>query len=463
LAVDGNLDDWPTGGSTSLEEGNATFFQGSHASTSDLSAQIWSQWDTNYLYFAFHLRDDVLVTDSTDVWRDDEVELALDGLHNGASNGSDDHQFTVNPDYRVTDYGTPISTLAVGIQRTAEGWNLEVALPKATINAGDLVANKTLGVTFGLHDDDDGGNWDTYMIWEGNNVQTGIFGDLVLTNPSPPTPTPTGTRLPTATHTRTSTPTWTPTATHVPTWTPTPTDRPTWTPTNTPQAILHLFYVPSIAWAEPVPVLPPQAPSLHTIANMDGDGSYPVTWSNAVLATNYNLQEATNSVFVAPSTLYVGTGTVFQVNDHGPTRYFYRVKAVNSSGESGWSNVESVDVVWEREPNNVFTEANGPILSDVIYYGLFPGSGDLNDYYAFDVSAPHSVEVWLTSIGSGHNYDILLRDDIGQIPGAYSGNLGNANEHIFVPALAMGRYYIRVINRSESSSQQPYQVRVVYE
>lgn len=199
LTVDGNLGDWPVGGNAYLDYHNATYFQGIAVGAADLSTYMWSQWDANTLYFAFQLYDDAVVVDSPQVWHDDEVELALDGWHDGANFHADDHQFTFNPDGRVTDYGQPLTTLTVGITRTQQGWNLEVAIPKAVLNAGNLTANKLLGVTFGLHDDDDGGAWDTYLIWEGSSTQTGTFGDLTLLDTVLPVPTATPTPLPTPT------------------------------------------------------------------------------------------------------------------------------------------------------------------------------------------------------------------------------------------------------------------------
>ncbi|MGC8837646.1 MAG: hypothetical protein ACP5UM_04430, partial [Anaerolineae bacterium] len=74
--------------------------------------------------------------------------------------------------------------------------------------------------TWGLHDDDDGGVWDSYLVWEGRNTNTSdaTYGHLFLTGsaswatPTPgPTPTATPTRTPTATSGPTATPTATPT------------------------------------------------------------------------------------------------------------------------------------------------------------------------------------------------------------------------------------------------------------
>jgi cell division septation protein DedD len=91
----------------------------------------------------------------------------------------------------------------------------------------------------GLHDDDDGGNWDSYLVRAGAGTYYQAQGMLRLDNAqtqpvSPPTRTPTST--PTVTSTPTATPTSTPTATATPTSTFTPTSSPTATPTFTPAA-----------------------------------------------------------------------------------------------------------------------------------------------------------------------------------------------------------------------------------
>ena len=119
--------------------------------------------------------------------------------------------------------------------------------------------------------------------------------------------------------------------------------------------------------------------------------------------------------------------------------------------------------LWEVEPNNTAATANGPVWSDRVYYGTFPSASDVNDYYYFDLAAAHAVEVWLTNIQTGCNYDLVLRDEDLVIRG-YSANLGNSDEHIDTgTALVPGRYYIQVYNRDLSGSSQEYHLRVVYE
>jgi hypothetical protein len=121
------------------------------------------------------------------------------------------------------------------------------------------------------------------------------------------------------------------------------------------------------------------------------------------------------------------------------------------------------DGFWETEPNNTAAIANGPLRSDFVCYGTFPSASDANDYYYFDLAAAHTIELWLTNIQAGRNYDVVLRDENLVIRG-YSANLGSSDEYIKTgAALDPGRYYIQVYNRDLSASSQEYHLRVVYE
>jgi hypothetical protein len=97
----------------------------------------------------------------------------------------------------------------------------------------------------------------------------------------------------------------------------------------------------------------------------------------------------------------------------------------------------------------------------LVYYGTFLTSSDVNDYYFFDLAAACRVEIWLTNIPAGQNYNLVLRDasltNIG-----YSAELGNSSEHI-TKNLSPGRYYIQVYHFSSGGSTQPYRMRVIYE
>jgi len=207
----------------------------------------------------------------------------------------------------------------------------------------------------------------------------------------------------------------------------------------------------------------PDVPTLYAISNPEGDGSYTVSWSTANYATSYVLEEARISDFSDAVEVYSGASTSHAVSGRGAARYTYRVKARNSLGDSDWSYAQSVDVLWEAEPNDkAQTQANGPVVSGLIYYGAFPGASDPKDYFYFDLPAAHTVEVWLSNIPAGHNYDLTLRDASLNVVG-HSGELRNADEHILTGALPPGRYYIQVTNASQTGSTQAYHLQVVYQ
>jgi PKD repeat protein len=208
----------------------------------------------------------------------------------------------------------------------------------------------------------------------------------------------------------------------------------------------------------------PETPSLQPIDNPGGDGSYTVRWSGADRATSYVLQEARTGDFGDAVTVYDGPNTSHAVSGRGAARYRYRVQARNGSGASGWSSTAWVDVLWEAEPNDdALTEANGPIVSGLTYYGTFPTAKHFDhDFFSFEVPSAHVIDVWLTEIPAGQDYDVLLRD-AERTAITHSANLGQDPERISTDVLPAGRYYIEVYQWDSGGSSQPYHLRVVYE
>ncbi len=206
----------------------------------------------------------------------------------------------------------------------------------------------------------------------------------------------------------------------------------------------------------------PGVPTLYAIDNPDGLDSYTINWSAAPHAETYVLEEATDVAFADAHQIYAGSSTSHSVSGQATGRYYYRVKSRNAWGESGWSVVRSADMRWEVEPNDEIPQANGPIISGLDYYGTFPGSDDVKDYFCFGLASPHRVRIWLTNIPEGRNYDLVLRKEDTTAVG-YSLQPENADEYIDIPSLPAGFYYIQVYRTSGAGSSQPYHLRVVYE
>jgi hypothetical protein len=181
--IDGDLSDWPAGETISLNRQTAFSFSGQIDSPADLSAIIRSGWDQQTLYFAIEVSNDVIVTDSSDVWRDDGVEIGLDGLNDKDAWGLDDHQYTLVADGRTTDRSVPTGDIAASVATHQGGYDIEVAIPMSKLLPGVPISGTVMGFTIGLHDDDDGDNWDAYLIWEGTNTSSSPeeFGSLIFT------------------------------------------------------------------------------------------------------------------------------------------------------------------------------------------------------------------------------------------------------------------------------------------
>jgi hypothetical protein len=180
--LDGQPTDWAVGDTITLDRNTAYSFSGQIDNTADLSASARSGWDDEYLYFLVQVTDQTIVTDSTDVWRDDGVEFGLDGLHDQLPWGLDDHQYTVVADGRLADRAVATTAISAAVLRYPGGYNVELAVPISQLIPGTPISGTVVGFTLGLHDDDDGGNWDAYLIWQGTDTGTSPdeFGGLVF-------------------------------------------------------------------------------------------------------------------------------------------------------------------------------------------------------------------------------------------------------------------------------------------
>lgn len=232
--IDGNLTEWPVASvALSLTAYNAATVSGWPSSAADLSMNLWLRWHDDTLYVAGHVFDNFIVTDSSDIWRDDSVELAFDGLNDQKSHWyEDDHQFTIAADGRLTDYARPVTDLTVATKQLPDGWSFELAIPASRFKLSHLTTGQKIGFDVGLHDDDSGGNWDSYLIWSGSSTisHPENFGHILIADTSiQPTPTPTLTTIPVTT---------------VP---PSPSPTPTVTLTPTPRVADRTVHAPHLA------------------------------------------------------------------------------------------------------------------------------------------------------------------------------------------------------------------------
>ena len=109
----------------------------------------------------------------------------------------------------------------------------------------------------------------------------------------------------------------------------------------------HRLYLPLVLNDAGPPTV---APVLNAINNPSGNYDYTVSWNAANKADEYILEEDDNASFSSPTTAYQGVLTSTAIGGKDLGTYYYRVKAANEFGESGWSNVESTTVTVAKPP-----------------------------------------------------------------------------------------------------------------
>ncbi len=85
----------------------------------------------------------------------------------------------------------------------------------------------------------------------------------------------------------------------------------------------------------------PTAPTLYG-PDSSGTGVFTLRWTRPHLSANFTLQEDSNTTFQNAATIYDGSDSVIILQRQRLGFYYYRVRAHNSQGVGGWSNIKSV-------------------------------------------------------------------------------------------------------------------------
>jgi hypothetical protein len=186
--IDGNLADWPALSGVLVDSWNALDYGGLISSAADASARCFHQWTATHLYAACQVDDDALVADSgAQWWKDDTLELVLDGLNDNQSYGADDHKYELRIDGGFSDYTAPAHpAVAFALRPRPGGYNVELAIPAAQLGAVPMQAGRVIGLNIGLIDDDTGDDAEGWLGWSGNTWRRAdLCGDLLLLPPAP--------------------------------------------------------------------------------------------------------------------------------------------------------------------------------------------------------------------------------------------------------------------------------------
>lgn len=184
--VDGYLSDSSIAPAATLDGVTAATVYGDLPSpAAGTSAALWMTWDAAYLYVAVQVTDDVITVDGRDHRRSDGVELAVDGNWDRVGpGGPTDHALDLGLDGCVRDFGTPLTGSTVVTRSLSGGYMIEATIPAAHVFAAPPAPGTVAGFTWALRDNDDGGDWDSWLIWAGEEtlIHYDRFGELYLLN-----------------------------------------------------------------------------------------------------------------------------------------------------------------------------------------------------------------------------------------------------------------------------------------
>ncbi len=215
----------------------------------------------------------------------------------------------------------------------------------------------------------------------------------------------------------------------------------------------YFLYMPMVLMRWP-PL--PDAPVLAAITAPGASPTYTMSWSSPLNSSSYVLQEAIDSAFLTSVIRYSGIATRKTITSSNTAAFYYRVKASNQYGDSSWSNVQAVNVSWELEPNNFYTQSTPLITSGQNVYG-FPN--DTKDYFSFNMTTSGPITADLTgSTGSAVQLQLFYQ----------VATEANRVTYVAAPPYHLtysgqpGTYYVYIGTGSGFNGTTPYTLRVFY-
>lgn len=181
-AIDGDLHDWAfpslhvarSAMSAGLGWGG-TWPDNVIAQDHTLSADFWSAWDLDYVYFAAVIQDDVVkgAPTANQPWNADAIELFFDADNNRSANyDADDRRLILPFDVASDPAGNLCGAAPCAMnwpvkaetKPTANGWQIEVRIPWSAVG-GSARAGRTIGFEIQMDDNDLGPARDRFLMW----------------------------------------------------------------------------------------------------------------------------------------------------------------------------------------------------------------------------------------------------------------------------------------------------------
>ncbi len=168
--LDGYTDEWGSARWRTFDIANAPeYWVRNDGYENSAKVEFASMHDAVNIYFFLAVSDDLLVSDSYDIWRDDAITLFIDAAGDRSGPlGYDDHEIAIGEDNTYADYAMPgVSDITLGgiVANADGGYNIEIRIRKNSLGASPLPDR--LGFAISISDDDAIGDADVdcYAPW----------------------------------------------------------------------------------------------------------------------------------------------------------------------------------------------------------------------------------------------------------------------------------------------------------
>ena len=213
----------------------------------------------------------------------------------------------------------------------------------------------------------------------------------------------------------------------------------------------------TVSWGATDPSSGSGVVALYAVAYREDDGAWETWLSSTVLTESTFFSVTMDHTYAFSVTVYDhvgnrGEGTAMtQVGCH----YVYLPVVMRS-----WIWWYQFDIY---EPNDSLSDAYGPLSSTQVYEAYIWNATDTGDYYHFTPSTTDQVQVMLTDIAVGADYDLYIYDTSLGDWLVWSNKPGNQDESVSFTPVAGRKYYI-LISPYEGTfdSSQPYHLTVTY-
>ncbi len=171
----------------------------------------------------------------------------------------------------------------------------------------------------------------------------------------------------------------------------------------------------------------PSTPTI-TISDVSANGVI-INWTTITGASSYQLEQSSSNTFIVIDASYTSTNTSYSFNNLlSGTTYYFRLKAINSSGQSSNSNIATVLTKPGKVTNLTFTfvDISGitvtwDIMSGVDSYILDTSENDLLTSYSTDTTATNIYNK--SSLLSDTEYYFRVKGQNTSGDGEYSNTL----------------------------------------